>query len=105
MTNTSINAFHSYRGNNIKYLGIFKYGLQLASYKSIFVGKIYIYLQKCLELRGSPDPENSFFLANFIFLLIMQEMGSISPTAIKSIKITVVTTGNKTVKYKFVADW
>ena len=62
-----------------------------------------IYLHKeCLELIGLSKSVSGLFLP--IFLLIMQAMGSITPNAIKSIRITVVITGNKTIRYKFEVD-
>ena len=69
----------------------------------IFVSKVLIYLQKeGLELRGLSETVSGLFFTNFIFLFIMQAMGSITPKASKSIRITVVITGNKTVRYKLV---
>ena len=62
-----------------------------------------IYLHKeCLELIGLSKSVSGLFLS--IFLLIMQAMVSITPNAIKSIRITVVITGNKTIRYKFEVD-
>ena len=69
----------------------------------IFVSKVLIYLQKeGLELRGLSEIASGLFFTNFIFLFIMQAIGSITPKASKSIRITVVITGNKTVRYKLV---
>ena len=71
--------------------------------RQIFLSKVLIYLQKeGLELRGLSEIASGLFLTNFIFLFIMQAMGSITPKASKSIRITVVITGNKTVRYKLV---
>ena len=62
-----------------------------------------IYLQQeGLELRGSLEPMSSLFFSNFIFLLIMQAMGSITPITIKSISITVIVTGNTMARFKLV---
>ena len=64
------------------------------------MGKVLIYLQKGLELSGLSESVSSLLLSSFIFLLIMQAIGSITPIAIKSIRITVVITGNTMARYK-----
>ena len=53
-----------------------------------------------MELGGLPESVSSLLLSSFIFLFIMQAMGSITPIAIKSIRITVVITGNTMARYK-----